>query len=158
MIRQIAIQSSHETGHISEEALTCLGRQCLFLTSLDISSTKSVSDITFGASSFMRLATSFPSLTNLRIKYESATMMCMYDLLTQSDSLRLGGTIVLWERKKWMDASRWLEMEKEVSSIGTSVIHWSFTGHVMSHLSLAKITSIDHFRHFSSRHVFLIVF
>ena len=117
MVRHLAIQSAHETGSISEEALTSLGRQCLFLTSLDISSTKSVSDIAFGASSFMRLATSFPSLTTLRIKYEPATMMCMSDLLTQSDSLRLGGTIVLWERRKWMDASRWLEMEKGVGIV-----------------------------------------
>ena len=45
-------------------------------------------------------------------------MMCMSDLLTQSDSLRLGGTIVLWERRKWMDASRWLEMEKGVGIVG----------------------------------------
>ena len=124
MVRHIAIQSAHEKGSISEEALTSLGRQCLFLTSLDISSTKSVSDIVFGASSFLRLATSFPSLTTLRIKYETATMMCMHDLLNQSDSLRVGGTILLWERKKWMDATRWLEMEKEVNSIGTSTIHY----------------------------------
>jgi hypothetical protein len=117
MVRSVTIQGAHEVGCLSEEAVTSLGRQCPFLASLDISSAKSVSDLAFDPSSFAVLA-SFPSLTSLRVKYEEATVGSLSALLLQSDSLRVGGTVSLWERKKWIGAQRWAEMELTVGEIG----------------------------------------
>lgn len=113
MVRTVSIQGAHEVGCLSEEAVTCLGRQCVFLSSLDIGSAKSVSDLAFDQSAFAVLA-SFPSLTTLRVKYDEATVGALVSLLLQSDSLRLGGSVALWERKKWIPPEKWAVMTRAV--------------------------------------------
>jgi hypothetical protein len=116
MVRSVAIQGAYETGALAEEAFTALGRQCPFLASLDISSTRSVSDIAVGAASLPMLA-SFPSLASLRVKYDPTIVAALPALLLQSDSLRCGGRVALWERRKWAGADRWQEMETAVAAV-----------------------------------------
>lgn len=116
MARCVAIQGAYETGVLSEAALAALGRQCPFLASLDISSTRSVSDIAVDAASLPVLA-SFSSLASLRVKYHPATVAALPALLLQSDALRCGGRVALWERRKWAGPDRWRQMEIDVQDV-----------------------------------------
>jgi hypothetical protein len=113
IIRTLNIQGSHELGTLSSDALLQLGRKCLFLNSLEITSAKSVSDLSFDSSSFMMLA-SFPSLSKVRVKYDSVSMEHLPGLITQSDSLR---EVILWERKKWITPPNWDAMQRAVAAV-----------------------------------------
>lgn len=120
IIQQLDVQSSHELGSLSAEALLNLGRKCLYLTAFSVTSTKSVSDMSFdGGAAFMMLS-SFPSLKTLRVKYDDVSITFLPDLLNQSDSLR---EIILWTRKKWIHADKWWEMQQAVESINNQFRH-----------------------------------
>ena len=113
ILQSLSIQGSHELGTLSADALLQLGRKCLFLQSLEVSSAKSVSDLVFDSAAFMMLA-SFPSLKKIRVKYDAVTIKLLPDLLRQSDSLR---EVVLWERRRWIRPSEWVAMVAAVDSI-----------------------------------------
>jgi hypothetical protein len=119
IINSLHIQGSHELGSISSDALQLLGRKCLFLNSLEITSAKSVSDLVFDSSSFMMLS-SFPSLTKLRAKYDATSIQFLSSLLTQSDSLR---QVILWERKKWISPQKWIAMLATVAAVHKQFPH-----------------------------------
>ena len=113
ILESLSIQGSYESGSLSQEAVLKLGRKCLFLNFLEVTSTKSVSDLQFDVPSFMTLA-SLPSLKKLRVKYDENLVNVLSDLLQQSDSLR---EICFWERKKWISVSKWEEMQNKLKAI-----------------------------------------
>lgn len=122
IIQSLNIQGSHELGSLSADALLNLGRKCLFLTSLGVTSAKSVSDMCFSTGAAFMMLSSFPSLRTLRVKYDEVSIGNLRGLLTQSDSLR---EIILWERKKWIQPKMWSKMQQAVEAINTQFPHCS---------------------------------
>ena len=114
LIESLEIQGSHELGKLSAESLLNLGRKCLYLSSFSVTSTKSVSDITFnGVQDFLMLC-SLPSLKKMSVKFDDISIQYLPDLLTRSDSLR---EVILWERKKWIPTQKWNKMLRQIDSI-----------------------------------------
>jgi hypothetical protein len=113
LLESLSLQSTYEAGTISEEAFRRLGRQCLFLRSFELTSAKSVSDITIDAAAFGTLAL-FPSLQRLRLRCDDVSLACVPDLIEQSITLR---SVVLWQRKKWLGCEEWRRMEAAVAAI-----------------------------------------
>lgn len=113
ILESLSIQGSYECGYFSQEAVLQIGRKCLFLNNLEVTSTKSVSDLKFDASSFMTLA-SYPSLKKLRLKYDDLLISHLSDLLNQSDSIR---EIIFWDRQKWVTQVRWEAMRFQIAEI-----------------------------------------
>jgi hypothetical protein len=113
LIENLSIQGSYECGALSQESLLKIGRKCLYLRNFEVSSTKSVSDISLDVSAFHTIC-SFPSLTNLRIKYDLALVDALPSVMRQSDTLK---NITFWERKKWISSQKWEEMTKGIEKL-----------------------------------------
>lgn len=113
LIESLSIQGSYECGVLSQESLLKIGRKCLYLKTLEVSSSKSVSDITLDVPAFSTICT-FPSLKNLRVKYDLSLLDALPSLIRQSDTLR---NITFWERKKWISSQKWDAMTKEIEKI-----------------------------------------
>ena len=114
LIETLEIQGSHELGTLCAESLLNLGRKCSYLSSFSVTSTKSVSDITFSGEEAFLMLSSLPSLKKMSIRYDSLSIQHLPDLLTRSDSLR---EVILWERKKWIPTRKWNEMLQRIDSI-----------------------------------------
>lgn len=113
LIESLTIQGSYECGALSQESLLKISRKCLYLQTFEVSSSKSVSDITLDVPAFTTIC-SFPSLINLRIKYDPALIDAIPSVIRQSDTLR---SITFWERKKWISSQKWDEMTKEIEKM-----------------------------------------
>lgn len=113
LIESLSVQGSYECGALSQESLLKISRKCLYLHTFEVSSSKSVSDITLDVAAFNTIC-SFPSLRNLRVKYDLTLVDALPTLMRQSDTLR---SITFWERKKWISPQKWAEMTKEIEKI-----------------------------------------
>jgi hypothetical protein len=113
LIESLSIQGSYECGMLSEESLLKISRKCLFMTHLEVASTKSVSDISMDVAAFMTLS-KCPSLKYVRLKYDDSLVASLSDMLRQSDSVN---KVTFWERKKWIKADKWILMSKQIEIV-----------------------------------------
>jgi hypothetical protein len=113
LIENLSLQGSYEPGMLTQAALLKISRKCLCLKTLEIRSSKSVSDINMDVQSFMTFGM-FPSLRSLRVKFDDALMSSASEMLRLSDSLE---TLTFWERKKWIPVAKWDQMQCQINEI-----------------------------------------
>ena len=119
IVEKITIQASYGTGLIDAPSLLALGKNCISLKHFEITSMKSVNSITFEPLAFKTLGT-FLAIESIYVQYETSVVEDLVDTLKRSLSIR---KVILWQRKKWIPANEWLNMENNIQRIAEQFPH-----------------------------------
>lgn len=111
LLTHLTLEGAYESGSLSVLPLDALRHRCLHLSHLHLRSPSSVTPLTFTEEAFLSLSR-FPRLTNVLLMYSDSVFSVLFTLLSSSKSLR---SLWLWERKKWLSAAKWLEIQHTLS-------------------------------------------
>lgn len=118
MLEYFTLEGAFESSKISPRAVHYLVRRCSALKSIQIRHAKSVSALSFQSTECIDvLGQCCPNLSLLRMRYDAIFLPALHHLLSASNKME---TLVLWQRKRWMQAAVWAEMEENLGELQRS--------------------------------------